>query len=804
MSTPTLSPANVFVTPVRKAQGAMPASAGSNGAGRPKETAAITVRPTLLIGVGGSGHRIALCLKRAYGDNMPEHVKILVLDSAHEDLRIKKNGQEWRLEPGNELIYIGDVSVAAIMRNQDRLSVLRETFAESLQRLPRVTYRDGVAGNRTAGRLTFHYHESAVERTLAAQLRELARHEGAASETLAQSSGLNIAIFGSACGGQGSGAITDLGYLLRELLAELGQLADNSRITGLFLLPDAFPGVSNPYLEANTVEFLQGLEGWMAAGGFQTRFPNRREVLSQEAPFDRVFLIGGVDQKGRTRRSHAEVCATAGQLLYLLFASAAGQKLENDLFNHSDVLGQRTETGELTCFGTLGLAAMAADGARLQNACARRLAADVIGSALLSAPAQAGASQSAIDFVGRMGLEPEALKRTLLQDPDGGQLMVDLALPGHIARRPPEEAPAAAANYVRDYRQGRLLRQVVPQIDANTTGLGDRVVAEVGVTLASLVRAGGVRQAAAAAAAMRQRVAAQLATWQQSRESWVQRHTQSEEALVQAEEVLNRTAGQIFLLRRAAVSQALPRFERAAQAWAEAFVNRRVAEAACTTLAAVERVARRGEDQYLAIAQRLQQTLPILEIDDRKEDGEETGALAPDIDLLDASLQDQFYSAQAPSPAAGMADALSAAAAAGWPVETWDQMTPGQLADLLAASLRGPFSRLAELGVEEVVTAQQAEISAELRLSRLLELAVPLCNLETVRLVDGDVQPMHVAVLGVPDEQDTQFDFHPDMLASTGDRARVTALAATVGLPLSALKQWPAWLKAYQRRNGRQ
>ncbi len=788
------------------AQALLPAVAarptdGANDAGE------VAIQPTLFVGAGGSGHQIALHAKAAYGDKLPDWVRFLVIDSAQEDLRLKRNGREWRMEPGSELIYTGGVSIAAINRNLEHLPTFKQTFGDRLQDLPKVIIGNGVAGDRTMGAITLHWHVEAIERALMANLRQLAHHDGAASDDLGQAVGLNIVLMGSVCGGQGSGALIHLGYLVRGLLAELGQLAENSRITLLALLPDAFPGLKLPFLEPNTVAFLRELEHWMDKGGFQVRFPNRREVHSLEAPYDRVFLLGGIDQRGRTRHSHAEVCAAAGEMLHLLFATAVGQKLWADLVGFGDLLGQHTEAGELACFGTLGLAVMAADGACARQACGRRLAASVVQEALLAAPQAGAVAQAAADFMGRAALPLDALRRNLLADDgNGGQIVADLVLPGHIGRRPPTEAPSAAIGYVRDYRQVYLVRQAGPQIDANAARVCERGLAEMEAMLAGVVAGGGMAQAAATAAALRGEVAAEMALWQQQHAAQVQRQAEAEESARQAEESLSRVGGKFFLLQGAELARALPRFERAAQEAAEAFLDRRLAEAALTVLAALEREARRHEQRLQAVVQRLQQALPLLQEGGRvagETAGGKGGDLEIDIDLIDAAMLEHLYAAAAPTPAAGLAEVMAWEAGQDRTPAQWEALTPAELAERLSASLQAPFGRLAELGVEEVVAARGGSVSAERWQNRLLELAAPLCNLEGVRLVDGAVQTARVTVMGVPDDRTTQFTARPEMLAATGDRSRVVALAATVGLSVSALKQWPAWIKAFERKNGR-
>ena len=759
-------------------------------------------RPAVVIGVGGSGHRIVLNLKYALGGVSSDWVKLMVLDSAHEDLRLSLNDREVRMEPGNELIYIGDVSVAAIMRNLKHLTVLKETFGSSLQRLPRVTYRDGVAGNRTAGQLSFHYHIATIEKALSSRLWSLARHEGAASDDLVQSTGLNIVITGSACGGQGSGAMIDLAYLMRELLAEMGQLADNSMITGAFLLPDAFPGLQNRYLEPNTVDFLSQIEHLMSEGGYTMRFPNQREIESVESPFDRVFLIDGVDQKGRTRSSQAEVAAAAGQILHLLHATPAGQKLENDFFNFSGVLSQRTKNGELACFGSLGLAVLEADGERLQALATRQYAHEVINLGLLAEPNSATVIQATEDFENQTQLAYSALQQTLLQDPDVGQILVDATLPGHIRNKSHDELSSAVDAYFRSYRQLRLLQYVSPVVDANVEKLISSAHKGLDEAIKDAAQRFGALQAQALAVTANLRIRQQHQVW---RGEWQARQAQLEEAesaFEQAMDDLSKASGQIFFLRKRAMDDALSRAERSAQALADAYLAHRIAEGAVRIMADMDRYSRTMGQRLNSVVQRLQQTDQYLQ-DSAAWKRRENHLLPPDIDLVDEKLVEYWYDQTNPQYQTGRIDVLTYAVAQGFPIYHWDQLTPDHLSQLLMAGLGKAFQHLSDIGIEEIVEAQKDRISPERWQSRLLEMAVPMCNLEAVRLVDGDVQPVTVTVLGVADDRDTIFDQNPEMIVATGDRKRLVALVATLGLPLSALKQWPAWKRLHHRFYGK-
>ena len=121
----------------------------------------IRMRPTLIIGAGGSGYETVVRIKARFQETFPTHlleqIRYIVFDTDtnHPPVR-SSTGQLVHLEPDIELFQIGGVPVKGIIENQHNYP---EISAElDLKRLPRLDLTKGAKQVRQLGRLAFFYH----------------------------------------------------------------------------------------------------------------------------------------------------------------------------------------------------------------------------------------------------------------------------------------------------------------------------------------------------------------------------------------------------------------------------------------------------------------------------------------------------------------------------------------------------------------------------------------------------------------------------------------------------------------------
>lgn len=87
--------------------------------------ASVEFRPTLVIGLGGTGHEVLVRLKarfiETYGPDIFKIVKMLVFDTAQETIHVSNElGEDVTLNKDTELVNIGHVPVSSLLNNLGR------------------------------------------------------------------------------------------------------------------------------------------------------------------------------------------------------------------------------------------------------------------------------------------------------------------------------------------------------------------------------------------------------------------------------------------------------------------------------------------------------------------------------------------------------------------------------------------------------------------------------------------------------------------------------------------------------------
>lgn len=756
------------------------------------------LRPALIVGLGGTGHRLAVHLKatfvRAVGQAPPERVRILAFDTADESIAVALGDQSVALETDRELFNIGHTPVGSILRNLDRQPAIAARLP-SLHALPPVMLRAGAKQVRPLGLLALLWRFDEVERRLKTAIWELAGKETLGREAgVAQ--GINVFICFSLVGGTGSGTFLDMAYLVRDLFDELGTLGDFCYITGVAVLPQAFRGISGPNLIPNTVAALRELGHCMIQGGFACSYSNGRRVETRQPPFDLVYLLDGVDEQGYVWRGLDTLCDMAATGLYLQIGSQVGRKGENAFDNLDEVLGGQTDDGEGTFCGSFGMAILRFDARRVADWCAARLARQMVAEGLLGPADRAAARERAGAWVRAQTLSPEALLAALARDDAGIPLAVDLRPPGWVRRGRDARVPQGAVRYLCDYERVRLRGAFHTWLKANQVALGARLTQalERSVSAALSDEPHGVSAALAFCRALDARLERIERALESARAAAQTDRSRLEAELAAREETLLRAAGANLLLRGRAVAAARDRYFQTAnaclnQAWQEA-----LAQGAIALLAALRRSLGEWTAAFNGLRVRLEGVGRTL--------GERAATLsftpggagrAAVMDLADPAYCRRLYAAHAP-PLAQVLSRLAEEEA----LESWPDLKAGEIAARLTAVAREAFEAVAVLTVEQVIADRTGEASPAARKERLFRLATPSWNLDLTRLRDGGTGLRGIQVLGVADESDSLFGKEMRLLVSIHDPTTVVAFLATIGAPFTAIQQYPDYLRRYE------
>jgi hypothetical protein len=758
-------------------------------------------RPTLIIGLGGTGHRIAVWLKSLIWRSWPAEqiadlVRILVFDTAQEDLTAGHNGRVIALEPGSELFDIGQTPVANIKRNLAQQSAIEARLGGVMAILPPTVLRNGAKQLRPLGLLAFLWRYPDIETQLRDAIWALAGRQHNNNRE-----GVNVFIVNSLVGGTGSSAFLDVAHVVRDLFDELGTLADFCYITGVGVMPRAFHGISGPNLIPNAVASLKELNHCMLRGGFKARYPNGRTVTTVQPPFNIYYLVDGIDERGQTWNGPGEVCRLAAEAIFLQIGSQVGQKHDNDFDNLDEVLVRQTEAGDGTFYGSFGLASLSFAGQTVARTCAVRQGLRLIDQALLAAAP--GEKASALDrhldeFWTTSELDLASLNERLARDDQDLPLTVELGLPGWVNRLAQQAVAGELVRYVRDYEQARLNTDYRRHLTQNEA----RLALDYAERLSGYVHSLAVRTSLPGVEAWLnrlnsrlERLALQLTQRQAELES--QQIGLSQE-LGHLEQAFLQAADSGFLGRGRRIAQAQHAYMTAAQTLFELRWQLQLSAAA---LKIVHHLIGLGRDHLLAgqaTMTRLQAVRRSLREQAVLGGGEAEPVGVTTRSLAGETLVTALFERHAPPVAETLAALFSGLSS---PLD-WRDRPPAQIEANLLAACQAPFAAVAGLTVEQALTLNGGETSVEGYHAWLMGQATPSWNLDRTRLPEGGAALQRLEVLGVPDEAGSLFRRQVKTLVSTGDSARVTAFVAHLGAPHTAIQQWDSYQALYDQARG--
>jgi len=759
----------------------------------------VETRNTLFIGLGGTGQRTGLYLKATFLNQfgyIPDWLRIVVFDTANEPLVVRlKNGKDVSLEPGTEFVNMGQVPVGRIIRHREQQKAITERFGESLLRLPPTVLRHGAKQERLLGLLALYWHYHSVEDNLRRAIWHLAGRDNRRRDVVDVEQGLNVFIVNSLCGGTGAGTFLDVAFLVRALVDELGDLSDFCQITGVGVLPGAFPDVTGPYMLPNTVASLMELNHVMTHNDFEAGYPNGRAVAATAAPFNLYYVLDGVDERGRVWPGTHAVCQLASHALYLQMGSQLGRKGENDFDNLDEIISEVTPDGIGTFMGSLGLSVCRFDGFAAHHACASHHARRLIHKGWLRPGDETTTTQTVAAFWDGQQLEPESLLRALMLDKEGVPITVDLALPGQVRHLPMTQQAQEAIGYVEDFGAIRVrgtFRTVIEtqrqeRMAALTTILRERVAQMAGDPDVGIPQTQGVL------AALQNRLDQAWADLQTRREDLEVRSKAQESEFQRRREALLRTSTGSFLLRNSRITAALQQYLQAAAAFYHTTLQCDLCDAAIQILEGVSRTRRELGETLQQLATRLQEAARLLE-------GVEANSavdLAADVELLHPGYINTLYRQYAPALTDTALKTLGDDV-----ILAWANRPARDLSRTILEKAAEGFEALRKHGVEKALAEQAEDVSPQARRLLLLERAAPSWNLDRSRLEDGGASLVSLTVLGVPDEHNTLFAAQGGALVSTKDPNRIIALRVTVGAPYTALQQFPAWQRAYDDNRG--
>lgn len=463
----------------------------SNGA--PDGPRRLTLNPTLVLGLGGTGREVVSRLKSIVRNRLPGSaaenpvVRFLVLDTdAGEAARAALHESRPDGLSPSEFLPLPVEDVEGLFANRDKHPHLFSWFPDG------VTARElkyGAAQCRPLGRLAFFWNAQAVRRAVETALKNAGnlRHRTVAQGLgYAVPEGTHIFLVSSICGGTGSGLLLDAAYLCRHL-------AQRAESVGMLVLPSAFEIEQQAAIEANGYATLRELEAATAARAFHARYGDDLEVrVEGMTPFDRTYLVDAWNERERHLETGGNVFRMAAEILFAKIFLGMYERHRSIVDNVQPKFARRIE-GRLTAYSSLGHAALHVPVARLRETVARRKL-----SAYAAALAGGGAPpEDPVPFLREAGLDEETTDDliTALREVDGKPWR-PVAQGGDAESLPVEEIPILAGNVERALRAG--LKTCLDAMEGNGTRRIAQAETALSARLDRIATSGGGADGAAA------------------------------------------------------------------------------------------------------------------------------------------------------------------------------------------------------------------------------------------------------------------------------------------------------------------
>jgi hypothetical protein len=290
---------------------------------RDEEGVVSTVRPTVIIGLGGSGVKAVTRLKwriqqfyRGPGfENERKSFAFLVMDTLSYD-RIRDEDPKaapfiYRVISRDDYIYLGGFNPGQYLQEQLSLSQDLQSWWDKRYRPPQVVIEDGAKRVRQLGRLALYRNKEEVRTSIRNALNDVVTiHASLVEEGKVRGleegreGNVYFYIFSGTCGGTGSGMVLDVVYMCYALAVEQGKIPI---IRLVLFMPSLFieearkkprgESLARAY-EANAYAFFKELQHLVEAGDtiINWRLDARERQGMDPRPYpgwkpDRIYLI---------------------------------------------------------------------------------------------------------------------------------------------------------------------------------------------------------------------------------------------------------------------------------------------------------------------------------------------------------------------------------------------------------------------------------------------------------------------------------------------------------------------------------
>ncbi len=764
----------------------------------------VNMRPTLMVGLGGTGQKVLVQLKarfvRNYGD-VPPAIEFLSFDTDQAAEKVQVDGMVVQLTEHTELINIGGIETASIIRNLDSHPAIGAWITEDKERIPTRAVVMGAQQVRPLGRLSFFWHVEDVAKRLASSVSRLTDLRLGSERR-----GINVFIVSSVCGGTGSGAVVDVAYLVRHVIERSGLRSSFCYVNGILALPSVFPNVPKLGIESNAYACLAELNYFMESGEWYCDYGNPRVTpveFSGQRPFNICYLVDARNENGQGLAGLEEIAPMIAEALYLQISSQVGDR-NMSAFDNVRVLAGRTlhrEEGkyEPTAYSSLGTASLVFPAAKIIDLCAHRLGQELIQRDLLRAGPPPVRVEAAVNgFLQAHQLEIEALLQQIARDAKNNVMRVVLE-PRALDRFKEADLFGATRAYVTraesmvddEYAQALQLNRkaLTEQLGAALVAEADRLADDPTCGLTGAIAFLDRLDAALAKARLE---------LDQSRAEMDARRDRAMAQTHQTQEAFAASFRAMPLGRGGKIREARNRHVAMWQNYLVARFEGQKRDEAIALLAGLSQGIQAKRAAMQGTLDRLQLIGAQFEAFVERYGGDRSRTdfvLAQDITTA-ADIEryySEHYARLGLAPSAALLDSQG-------PLHGWADLTQEQLADRILSYTRTVFEDINDISVEQVILEKKDQVPPSKRLEDLIGRSVPFWMFRREGVLGQDWEGESIVVVGVADEERSIYKGalqQGQTLTSTFDPHEITVLQTKHGVPFFALTQYRDFRQAH-------
>jgi hypothetical protein len=773
----------------------------------------INMRPTLLIGIGGTGQKVLIQLKarflRNYGE-VPRAVSFLCFDTDPAAEKTKFDDREVSLVTDTELINLGGIETQNIIKNLDRYPAISSWIIEDKERIPTRAVVQGAMQVRPIGRLALFWKVETMFSKMMEAIRGLTRVDDFTNEER----GVNIFIISSVCGGTGSGSILDVAYLSRQALDRSGISSSLCYINAVLALPSVFPNVAKIGIESNAYATLTEVDYFMETGSWNIDYGNPRVAtveFENQRPFNICYLIDARNESGKGLSGMEEIAPMIAEGVYLQVSSQVG-KATNSVFDNVRVLGldvQDLETGKRkpTAYSSFGTASLVFPAEKIIEICAQRLGRDLINGYLMGKPLDMTKSSdinkvdgSINSFLQSSQLEPETLLQQLARDSKANIIRIQMD-PRVLDKFKEAELMGAMQAYV-TREDNRLENETRRSLDENkrivTEVLTEKLLAEVDRLVNDPTF--GLQYGTSFMARMDERLAAIRSEMEKSRSEMESKRDRAQGNLRMAMDGMNQALRSGPFGHANRVKDARNRYIQVYTEYLTAKFEGLKREIAISILASLSTVIQNRRAALQATIDRLQFIQNQFDTFVTKNTGSKA---KPDFVLAmeitdDADIEKYFtdhFKRLGTAPAGGLIETQG-------PINAWLEMDQLAIANRVLAYTRSVFADIREISIENILVEKRELVDPIKRLQDLINRSVPFWMFREAGVLGQEWENDLIIVVGVPDKERSIFTNFTakegqTSLTSTFDKHTITVLQTKHGVPLFALTQYRDFKQAH-------